>query len=455
MRSKPLVIFLGTLVLILFTFSATLLAGTPKISVTPASINFGNVKLGGTSGKTITIKNTGTSDLVISNISITGLNASEFGQTNNCTTIPKGGSCPITVTFNPTLLPFGQKSATASISSNDPVKPTVGVKLSGNASPPKISVSPMSINFGSVEMDSTSSPKTVTIKNIGASDLVISDVTITGTDASEFSQTNNCSTVSSGGSCTATAGFAPTLPPGGSKTATMSISSNDPKSPTVSVKLSGTAKGGMPSSSLTVYGSDLVGSLFGCIDDSGSYVIAESLVAVGGSPHPGYTWTLSNLSAYPPGTTVEPPTGIFKWSGGTLLPGQYTFDMTVSDGLTTAQGTFTFEVEDQRNGGLCACPADQLSQSSVNYLPNATAGHAYGATMFVDAGCPKPKYLPLTWSISAGQLPPGLTLDSSRGVIYGVPFSSAAGQTFDFTVHVQNGAGDASDSGDVYSITVE
>ena len=179
MKSKSFVIFLATLVLILFTFSVTpLLAGTPKISVTPKSVNFGNVKLGGTSGKTITIKNTGTSDLVISNMSITGTNASEFSQTNNCATIPAGGSCTIATTFNPTLLPYGKKNAAISISSNDPKKPTVNVKLSGKAPPPKISASPVSVNLGSVQMNSTSSPKIITIKNTETSDLVISSISI-------------------------------------------------------------------------------------------------------------------------------------------------------------------------------------------------------------------------------------------------------------------------------------
>jgi len=242
MKLKSFAIFLGMLVLIFFACSGTpLQAQTPKISVKPMSVNFGNVKLGGASGKTIMIKNTGTSDLLINNISLSGSNASEFGQTNNCTTVPTGGSCTITATFNPTLLPFGKKSATIVISSNDPKKPTVGVKLSGNAPPPKISASPMSVNFGSVQADTVSSPQMVTIKNTGTSDLLINNISLSGSNASEFGQTNNCTTVPTGGSCTITATFNPTLLPFGKKSATIVISSNDPKKPTENVKLSGNA----------------------------------------------------------------------------------------------------------------------------------------------------------------------------------------------------------------------
>lgn len=105
---------------------------------------------------------------------------------------------------------------------------------------PKISVTPMSVNFGSVQVGSTSPPQTVTITNAGTSDLVISNIGITRSNHSEFSQANNCTTIPAHGSCTITGTLTPTSI--GSKSATISISSNDPKKPTVNVKLSGKAK---------------------------------------------------------------------------------------------------------------------------------------------------------------------------------------------------------------------
>ena len=132
------------------TISGTLISpqqanqtGVPRISASPASLNFGKVRLGDAPEGSITIRNTGTLDLAISRIAITDSLISEFSQTNDCATIPAGGSCTLTVTFTPAL-PFASKSAAVSISSNDPSKPSVSVKLLGNASPPKISVSPLS-----------------------------------------------------------------------------------------------------------------------------------------------------------------------------------------------------------------------------------------------------------------------------------------------------------------------
>ena len=79
--------------------------------------------------------------------------------------------------------------------------------------------------------------------------------------------------------------------------------------------------------------------LSGCVDPSGGTVNATTLVAFGGAPLSGYTWTLANLSAFPPGTTVDPLTGVFHGSGGTILTGTYNFSMDVTDGNSTATGT--------------------------------------------------------------------------------------------------------------------
>jgi hypothetical protein len=125
-----------------------------------------------------------------------------------------------------------------SIVSNDPKKMTLLVKLSGQAPPPKITVSPASANFGSVTSGNTSLPKVFTVKNTGTSDLVINSITITGSNASEFNQTSDCTTVPKGGSCTITATLSPTS--AGSKTALMNISSNDSKKLDIVVKLAGT-----------------------------------------------------------------------------------------------------------------------------------------------------------------------------------------------------------------------
>lgn len=213
----------------------------PKITTTPASVNFSPVKAGGSSSKPVTIKNTGNADLVAGLITITGTDASLFGQTNDCSTpLPNNGFCTVTVTFSPTV-PYGKKSATLNIASNDPKKPTATVKLSGQAPPPKVSASPMSVNLTASGINIPSAAAMVTIKNTGISDLNISSVTLTGTNASLFEVTDTWeSLLPSGESCSVNVTFTPDST--GTKSASLLISSDDPKKPLVNVKLTGKIK---------------------------------------------------------------------------------------------------------------------------------------------------------------------------------------------------------------------
>jgi len=114
----------------------------------------------------------------------------------------------------------------------------VGNLLQRGTSGPKISVTPSSYDFGSVNVGSTSSPNTFTITNTGTLNLVIG--TITSTNASEFiKQNDNCSslTITPSSSCTVRVVFSPIS--AGPKTADLSIPSNDPDTPTL-IRLSGT-----------------------------------------------------------------------------------------------------------------------------------------------------------------------------------------------------------------------
>jgi hypothetical protein len=214
--------------------------GTPKMSVSPRSLNFGSIKTGASIQKTVTIANAGTGQLLVNSISISGANATEFSQTNNCTAVAAKGTCTVTVTFHPTL-PFGKKAASLTISSNDAKKGTTSVNLSGQVSASKISVKPSSLSFGTMVAGGTPVIKTVKVFNKGLSDLMINGMEITGTNASEFSQTNDCGTVQAGGTCTTSVTYTPSDQKG-KKSALLVISSNDPKKPNLNVKLTARIK---------------------------------------------------------------------------------------------------------------------------------------------------------------------------------------------------------------------
>ena len=132
----------------------------PMISASQASVNFGTVSAGATSAiKTVTIKNKGLSDLIINSVEITGTNAAEFNRTNNCGIVTAGSSCTVDLTYEPTST--GKKSSVLGISSNDPKKLTVNVKLSGvtkgkNTSPLCFTVSGCSVTIYNMWSDGSS-----------------------------------------------------------------------------------------------------------------------------------------------------------------------------------------------------------------------------------------------------------------------------------------------------------
>lgn len=238
MKFKKLFIAGCCLNLINAALSGAASTPVPKISASPASVNFGTVALGASSVSTaITVTNTGTSDLVVSNVTTTGTDSDEFIQNHNCGTVQPGLSCNVNVTFTPSL-PYGNKAAVLAIASNASNKTVLNVNLSGKVPPPAISASPASVNLDTVALGASSAPAVVTVKNTGKSDLVVSSVTTTGTDSDEFSQTNNCGTIQPGFSCSVNVTFTPNLPYA-KKTALLAIVSNDPKKSPLNVKLSG------------------------------------------------------------------------------------------------------------------------------------------------------------------------------------------------------------------------
>ncbi len=102
-----------------------------------------------------------------------------------------------------------------------------------NSSGPTLNASPTSLSFGSQAVGSASGTQAVTITNSGSASATVSGVSVSGA----FTQTNNCSSIAAGGSCTVNVAFAPTA--AGAATGTLTVTSNAGNSPTT-VTLSGT-----------------------------------------------------------------------------------------------------------------------------------------------------------------------------------------------------------------------
>ena len=154
-------------------------APAPAIQLNSASINFGNDPVGTNSLQSLIITNTGTATLTITQVNETGsvFSVSGFSLPLNVTA---GQQTTITVGFLPTAV--GAASGSISIVSNAPTSPTpVSLTGTGIAATFTLGISPTSLSFGNVTMNTSSASQSVTITNTGNSNVAISQITLTGT----------------------------------------------------------------------------------------------------------------------------------------------------------------------------------------------------------------------------------------------------------------------------------
>jgi parallel beta-helix repeat protein len=108
------------------TLTGTGTAPGPVLNAAPASLSFARTVVGSTAAaQTVTVTNSGTASATVSNVAVTG----DFSQTSNCASIAVGGSCAVTVTFQPTA--SGTRTGTLTVTSNANNSPTT-VTLSGS-----------------------------------------------------------------------------------------------------------------------------------------------------------------------------------------------------------------------------------------------------------------------------------------------------------------------------------
>jgi hypothetical protein len=232
---------------------STALVSTAGLSLNSTTISFGIQLVGTTSpAQTLTLTNNGNAALSITSFAITGTNAGDFAETNTCgSSVAAGATCTISVTFKPSLV--GTETASVTITDNASGSPQA-VALSGVGTASVASLSATSLTFATQSVGTTSAAQTVTLSSTGSAALSITSLAITGTNASDFAQTNTCgSSVAAGANCTISVTFTPTA--GGSRTASVSITDNGSGSPQT-ITLSGTGTG--PGASLSPSGLSFV-----------------------------------------------------------------------------------------------------------------------------------------------------------------------------------------------------
>lgn len=110
---------------------------TPQISITPSSIEFGNVNLNTQSTQSVSVNSTGTANLQITAITLAGPYFTLTAPTLPLTLTP-GQQASISVTFDPTSA--GSDSGTLSIISNATSSSVASVSITGVANTVSYSV---------------------------------------------------------------------------------------------------------------------------------------------------------------------------------------------------------------------------------------------------------------------------------------------------------------------------
>ena len=211
------------------------------VSATPSSIAFGNQTEYTQSGQqVIYVLNESGSAITLTGTSV----APPFGLYNGCPgTLQTGYQCQIQASFAPTSVGAAQAPLTVTYTGATGSPLTVALTGNGTAGTPMIDLEgqmyPYSqVNFGTTPVGTpplvTPLTQQVTVNNSGTAPMTGIVITITGTNASDFGETDNCAANSPiqpqyANNCVITVSFSAGA--AGPRNATLNVSSNAGNSP--------------------------------------------------------------------------------------------------------------------------------------------------------------------------------------------------------------------------------
>jgi hypothetical protein len=106
------------------------LGAIPEVSLVPEDVNFPNGTVGTPSSpESVSLVNNGTGPLTVTKVQIAGDNKKDFSETNSCSVVNAGASCPISVTFTPTVA--GPRQAILEVTDNATNSPQSAILTGG------------------------------------------------------------------------------------------------------------------------------------------------------------------------------------------------------------------------------------------------------------------------------------------------------------------------------------
>ena len=208
---------------------------SPSAAASPTALSFTQA-VGSTSAtQTVTLSNTGTAALLVSSLALSGTAAADFsiaagGTCSAGASVAAGSSCTVALRFAPTLV--GLRAAVLAITHNAAGSPT-SISLAGTASAapqPTVALTASSLSFAAQVLGSSSAAQTITLSNSGSAALLLSGLTLGGSQPGDFSQAGSCTasgsgaSLAAGASCSVLISFNPQAL--GSRSASLTVVSN-------------------------------------------------------------------------------------------------------------------------------------------------------------------------------------------------------------------------------------
>ena len=251
----------------------------------PSALAFPSINVGSYSSQNLNLQNTGTITVTVSNVAISGANASDFTVFNACPSIGAGSTCSLQVAFVPTAA--GLRLANLTITDNATGSPQ-RVSLTGVGQALNASLSlPQDLAFPTTTIGSYTQ-ENFAIYNIGNVPIVFTSVAITGTNPTDFLLLSSCSILNPGAGCTIYVDF---IPAGaGTRIATLQFTDNATGSPQ-SVTLTGIGQSKTNTAALTpsslTFSAQAVGTQSGgqyvYVTNDGAQPVTVSKVTIGGA----------------------------------------------------------------------------------------------------------------------------------------------------------------------------
>jgi len=212
-------------------------SGSGTHLLTSYSLDFGQVVVGASAQKTITLANGASTAYRLTNIDPS--TDPDFSIPSAGNTVPANGKLDLAVVFAPTA--SGTRSGAIVLHTDDPDATAITLNLTGEGAAACSAVTPQTVDFGSVVIHTTST-KTVTLTNCTVLDLQVTPGALQGASAALFAISETAPfTLKAGNQASIDASYAP-LVPSALDSASFALTFSDGKS--VTVTLNGTATEG-------------------------------------------------------------------------------------------------------------------------------------------------------------------------------------------------------------------